>query len=77
MTERAQFTSVDELYDALKLHDWTYSMSDDHRVWVNGNENAKFLRAEAERMGETVLFSKMAAWGWGDGALPPRPSSSS
>jgi hypothetical protein len=77
MTERKPFANVDELYDALKLHDWTYSMSDDHRVWSSGNENAKFLRAEAERMDETVLFSKMAAWGWGDGPLPLRPSSSS
>jgi len=35
----------EELIGALSGHDWYYQYSDDHKVWVAGNENHARIRA--------------------------------
>ena len=39
--------TLQEFYDAVERHDWFYEMSDDHRVWVNGEAARARLENEA------------------------------
>jgi hypothetical protein len=75
-----QVETMPEFYDRMKAYDWTTAMSDDHRVWQQGERswNQKFkpcLDRMREKHGEQalLLFAKMKKWAWGDGNLPERP----
>ena len=44
--------SLIDFYQMLEWHDWFYSYSDDHRVWLNGQENAGKLAEIAKQSEE-------------------------
>lgn len=47
--------SLKEFYDLLERHDWFYSFSDDHSVWLAGNRRQKELQAIAENGGQEYI----------------------
>lgn len=44
--------SLKEFYDLLERHDWFYSYSDDHSVWLAGTRRVDELRAIAAKGGQ-------------------------
>lgn len=51
----------------LKVHDWTYSYSDDHRVWSAGSANFKKIRSlidQVDREKAKELWDKYALEGY-------------
>ena len=49
---------MDELIEMLRRHDWTYQFSDDPNVWRRGNESAKAIKKEAQRIGRGDLVKQ-------------------
>ena len=49
---------MDDLIKMLRRHDWTYQFSDDPNVWRKGNESAKAIRKEAQRIGRGDLVKQ-------------------
>jgi hypothetical protein len=49
---------IDTLMDLLRRHDWTYQHSDDPGAWRRGNESAKAIRKEAQRVGRGDLVKQ-------------------
>jgi hypothetical protein len=51
---------LSQLESALKSHDWYYMMSDDNRVWREGNQEAKNIKDLVSKTGEegVALFKK-------------------
>jgi hypothetical protein len=51
---------LSQLESALKSHDWYYMMSDDNRVWREGNQEAKNIKDLVSKTGEegAALFKK-------------------
>ncbi len=55
----------EEFYNELERHDWTYSYSDDFRVYRSGEANIKRLKGIAAQSEElTELFDAYSAWYW-------------
>ena len=53
----------EEFYNELERHDWTYSYSDDFRVYQSGEANIKRLKGIAAQSEElTELFDAYSAW---------------
>lgn len=58
----------------LIAHDWTYDFSDDHRVWIRGQEESSYLkglRAKCEALDKQrsdELFFKHSFWHNDDGS---------
>jgi hypothetical protein len=54
---------LDELYDALRWHDWYYQMADDPRAYRAGLAAQRHLRGLAETAGEAgrLLFDAFEA----------------
>ena len=48
--------NVEEYYEKLEKHDWLYSYSDDHRVWLRGVEERKELQSLCQ---ENNVLTKM------------------
>lgn len=44
-----------ELEEKCKAHDWWFSMSDDHRFWVRGNEQRKEINKLVRRLRDIGL----------------------
>lgn len=44
-------TPLSKFYAALEAHDWFYAMSDDHRVWSEGNAAERHLEYTAAMLG--------------------------
>ena len=60
-----------ELEEALKYHDWTYAMSDDHSVWSSGLQEEKELDKMIQELVKVdphrveQLYNKYGRIGWG------------
>lgn len=60
-----------ELEEALKYHDWTYAMSDDHSVWSSGLQEEKELDKMVQELVKVdphrveQLHNKYGRIGWG------------
>lgn len=80
-------SNLEELYDALRVHDWYYMMSDDGQKYLAGFHRAEELRQAAVRIeGGEALFQMFHRHYFGPGSpfakkddvgerqpLPPRP----
>ena len=44
--------NLKDYYDMLEKHDWYYSYSDDHKVWMRGNKAQDLLEELAEESEE-------------------------
>jgi hypothetical protein len=68
--------NIAEFWDLLARHDWTYQMSDDHRAWTRGSDQAEQIQhivknSPPEFKELRVAFSD---WAWGrSGKKPTRP----
>ncbi len=52
--------SLQEYWDMLNRHDWTYEYSDDHQVWRRGDGNRKKLERIANTSPEHLaLYTNM------------------
>ena len=51
--------TVERLETHLKEHDWTYEMSDDHRIWTGGTAHRKQMKNQIECLYETGLGKKV------------------
>ena len=77
-------TTSAEFYEILVGHDWTYYMSDDHRVYERGhNESRRVYQIAQESDGNMDLYSRFKEsifsgkiWGTDKRPLPERPNES-
>ena len=61
--EMSTETRFDKLDNLLKVHDYTYEMSDDHNCWVKGTDEVKVIeklitelsKLNPELVGELIL----------------------
>ncbi|MFN2460405.1 MAG: hypothetical protein ABR591_06940 [Candidatus Velthaea sp.] len=80
--ENADAVTLADYYDLLDGHDWSYSFSDDLRVWTNGENQARVLDALADKHGSAFAALRDAfvahhyngqGWGTAPVAKPVRP----
>ena len=50
-TYKEHSDNMRELNDLLRKHDWFYSFSDDHSVWVRGETERKAIQEKVESIG--------------------------
>ena len=50
---------LNTLESHLKEHDWTYEMSDDHRIWTGGTAHRKQMKNQVEKLYEMGLGKKV------------------
>lgn len=72
--------TLTEFYDLLKLHDWSFNYSDDHRHWTKGRDQLdhiqRLLKANTDNPAFKNLFEEYRTWFWdatGDVVKPERP----
>lgn len=75
MHRRIQINDLREYWTACRHHDWQYSYSDDHSVWVKGHNKEHELRKwSAHSPAHEELWFTFVAWGADQkGDLPPYP----
>ncbi len=71
---------LQEFYDLLKRHDWSFNYSDDHRQWQRGrdqlNQIQYILKQNEDDPKYRVLFDQYREWAFdvlGDVTKPERP----
>ena len=72
--------TLQEFYDLLKRHDWTYNYSDDHRVWQKGLDESKMIQhilmGNSKDLRFRKLYDEYQAWAFdveGDITKPEKP----
>ena len=72
--------NLQEFYDLLKRHDWSFQYSDDHRHWTRGrdqlNQIQGILKKHIDDPGYRSLFDQYSSWAFdtqGDITKPERP----
>ena len=72
--------NIEEFYDLLKAHDWTYDYSDDHRHWQKGHNQREQLHRVIKQNEDDpryrALFDQYRLWAFdvqGDVDKPARP----
>ncbi len=72
--------NIGEFYDLLKVHDWTYDYSDDHRHWQRGrdqlNQIQHIMNQNKDDSRYRALFDQYRLWAFdtkGDVVKPERP----
>ncbi len=71
--------SLQEFYDLLKAHDWSYQYSDDHRHWSRGRDEHQQLQNIVRSYKGTAyekLYNDYRTWFFssdGDVVKPVRP----
>ena len=72
--------TLQEFYDLLKIHDWSYEYSDDHRYWNKGrNEDGMIqhiLQGHSRDPQFRGLYDQYRSWAFdtqGDITKPERP----
>ena len=59
--------NIAEFWDLLARHDWTYDMSDDHRHWQRGKDQAEHIHHIVKNSPPEFqeLHKAFSDWGWG------------
>ena len=72
--------TLQEFYDLLKVHDWSYQYSDDHRYWTKGRDQDNMIHHILDGNSKDLRFRKLydeyQAWAFdveGDITKPERP----
>ena len=72
--------TIQEFYDLLKAHDWSYQYSDDHRYWQKGRDEANMidhiLRGNSNDPRFRALHDHYRSWAFdtiGDVTKPEKP----
>ena len=72
--------TLQEFYDLLKAHDWTYEYSDDHRHWTRGCDEDNMIRHILDGNSRDPqfrgLYDQYRSWAFdtqGDITKPERP----
>ena len=72
--------NLQEFYDLLKRHDWSFEYSDDHRHWQRGrdqlNQSQGILKQNEDNPRYRSLFDQYRAWAFdveGDITKPEKP----
>jgi len=72
--------NLQEFYDLLKVHDWSFNYSDDHRQWQKGRsqlaEIQHIIKTHADEPKYRALFDHYREWHFdvlGDVTKPERP----
>ena len=72
--------TIQEFYDLLKAHDWSYQYSDDHRYWSKGRDEANMiehiLKGNSHDPKFRNLYEEFREWAFdalGDVTKPEKP----
>ena len=72
--------TLQEFYDVLKAHDWSFNYSDDHRHWTRGRDQMEHIKHILKNNEDQPLFRNLfeqyREWffdGSGDVVKPERP----
>ena len=72
--------TLQEFYDYLSGHDWSYQYSDDHKEWRKGRDNAEVIKrivaANENDPRYSALYKQFCVWfldSHGDITKPERP----
>lgn len=71
--------TLQEFYDLLKTHDWSYQYSDDHRQWTKGRDEEQRLKSIVSQYKGTAyekLYQEYRHWWFSaddDVVQPQRP----
>ena len=72
--------NLQEFYDLLKRHDWSFEYSDDHRHWQRGrdqlNQIQDILKQNKDNPRNRSLYDQYRAWAFdveGDITKPEKP----
>ena len=72
--------NLQEFYDLLKVHDWSYQYSDDHRHWTRGRDQdnmiQNILQGHSKDPQFRSLYDQYRAWAFdtqGDITKPESP----
>ena len=71
VTFTREIETLDELYDAMRTHDYTHTMSDDPRVWKAGQGNLQRIQRAVDQLGYADLWQEFITWGWRTEDLDP------
>jgi len=70
-----------EFYDLLKVHDWSFNYSDDHRHWQKGRDQLehiqRILQNNEDNPQYRALYDQYRGWAFdveGDITKPERPA---
>lgn len=66
MSTKVKLPSLNEFWNMLHNHDWSYNYSDDHSVWRRGEAQIGEIRAIVEAGGEEYkkLFNEYSEYAW-------------
>jgi hypothetical protein len=72
--------SIQEFYDLLKRHDWSFQYSDDHRHWTRGRDELAHIKRVMKQNEDDLryrsLFDQYRTWAFdtqGDVTKPEKP----
>ena len=65
--------NIAEFWDLLARHDWTYDMSDDHRHWTRGKDQAEHIQRVVKNSPPEFqeLRKAFSDWAWGRSEVKP------
>lgn len=67
--------NLQDFYDLLEAHDWTFRKSDDHGAWKKGNQESATLNILADHDAMChALLKAYSAYIWMDEPKPKRPT---
>ena len=69
--------NIADFWDLLERHAWTYDMSDDHRQWQRGREQAEHIQRVVKNSPPEFqeLRKAFSDWAWGRSEIKPeRPT---